>query len=190
MLIFMTFASCKWQVGTDKLKTSKYPTEVSMKIKMIPMLASAIALSVVVAPFAVKAHTLSSGQPLIAQAQTGYQKHQKQWKNINLTDAQKQQLRQIHEDTRSQIEGVLTPEQKAKLAEFKKQKPSGQNRENRQDIMSSLNLTDAQKAQIKQIRQQQKEKMDAVFTPEQKQQIQKMRQEGQQNRQQRQQQGN
>ncbi|HEY9673367.1 MAG TPA: hypothetical protein V6D11_18130 [Waterburya sp.] len=165
-----------------------------MKIKLMPMLAGAIALGVVATPFAVKAQAHHSGQPLLAQAQR--QEHQGKWAKLNLTDAQKEQMRQIKKDTHNQIQSILTQEQQDKLKTLMQnrrgqnrqgQNQQGQNRQARRNVMAELNLTDDQKAKIKQIMEQQKARMQAVLTAEQQQQLQQMRQNWQQQRQQRQQ---
>ena len=165
-----------------------------MKIKLMPMLAGAIALGVVATPFAVKAQAHHSGQPLLAQAQR--QEHQGKWAKLNLSDAQKEQMRQIKKDTHDQIQAILTQEQQDKLKTLRQnrrgqnrqgQNQQGQNRQARRNVMAELNLTDDQKAKIKQIMEQQKARMQAVLTAEQQQQLQQMRQNWQQQRQQRQQ---
>lgn len=170
-----------------------------MKIKLMPMLAGAIALGVVATPFAVKAQAHHSGQPLLAQAQR--QEHQGKWAKLNLTNAQKEQMRQIRKDTHDQIQAILTQDQLDKLKTLMQnrrgqnhqgqnhqgQNRQGQNRQARHNIMAELNLTDEQKATIKQIMEQQKTRMQQVLTAEQQQQLQQMRQNWQQQRQQRQQ---
>jgi protein CpxP len=156
-----------------------------MKIKLMPLLAGAIALGAVATPFVVNAQANPSAQPLLAQAQQGRQRQGK-WAKLNLTDAQKQQMRQIGEETRTQLQAVLTADQKAKI-EAAKQNRQGQNRQNWRQVMQSLNLTDEQKAKMKEIKQQQKSRMEAILTDQQKQQLQQMRQEWTQKRQQRQQ---
>lgn len=158
-----------------------------MKIKLMPMLAGAIALSAVAAPFAVNAQVNLSGQQLLAQAQ-GQQGQQRQgkWAALNLTPAQQEQMRQIKAEFRTQMQAILTPEQQAKL-EAAKQNSQGQNRQAWRGVMESLNLTDAQKAQMRELKQQQKSRMQAVLTAEQRQQLEQMQQEWKQRRQQRQQ---
>ncbi|HEY9668134.1 MAG TPA: hypothetical protein V6C91_15085 [Coleofasciculaceae cyanobacterium] len=158
-----------------------------MKIKLMPMLAGAVALSAVIVPFTVNAQTNPSAQPLLAQAQ------QRQGKKarLNLTDAQKLQMREIKEQTRAQMQAILTPEQQQRLEALKQerqgQNAQGQNRQGRRNLMAELNLTEEQKAQIQELMQQQKARMDAVLTAEQRQEMQQMRQQWEQRRQQRQQ---
>ncbi|MBE9227716.1 hypothetical protein IQ264_20020 [Phormidium sp. LEGE 05292] len=111
---------------------------------------------------------------------------------LNLTDEQKTQMRQIREATRTQIESVLTQEQKDKLRAAMEQRraqrgqqqaqQSGERRGQRGQVWASLNLTADQQAQIKRIREESRQKMQAVLTPEQQQQMQQMRQERQNRR--------
>ncbi|MCY7273594.1 MAG: Spy/CpxP family protein refolding chaperone, partial [Phormidesmis sp. CAN_BIN44] len=85
---------------------------------------------------------------------------------LNLTDDQKARLKTIRDNTRQQIEGILTPEQRAKL-----QADRGQGMKRGQG-WKSLNLTDDQKAKLKAIRQASRTQMDSVLTPEQRSQMQ------------------
>lgn len=89
---------------------------------------------------------------------------------LNLTDVQKTQLRQIRESTRTQIEGVLTQEQKAQYDTAKQQ------RQKPREIWRSLNLTAEQRSQIQAIQQSAKQQMEGVLTPDQLQQMQQRRQ--------------
>ena len=157
-----------------------------MKIKLMPMLAGVFAISVAATPLMVKAQANSSTQPVPAQSN---QRHQGKWDKLNLSDQQKAQLRQIHEETRTQMEAVFTPQQLEQLKAARQNhqaRQAGQARQGKDSIMAALNLTDAQKAKLKEIKDAQKARMQAVFTPEQQQQLQQMRQQWQQQRQQRQ----
>ncbi|BAZ16616.1 hypothetical protein NIES4071_84940 [Calothrix sp. NIES-4071] len=159
-----------------------------MKInKLMPFLVGAVAFSVATVPLIVKADAIHKGFPLIAQGEQTPYKKGGNWANLNLTDTQKQQLRDIKQETRSLIEKVYTPDQLAKLEAAKSQRQQGQ-RTNRRELMQSLNLNEDQKARIKQIREAQKAKMDSVFTADQKRQLEQQRAQWQQKRQQRQQQ--
>lgn len=137
----------------------------------------AIALTLSVTPLAAQAQ-VNSSTPLLAQAR-GEKKGG--WPELGLTDAQKSQLQQIRRNTRSQIEAVLTAEQKAQLQAAKQQAQQGQ-RPQMKKVWQSLNLTEAQKSQIQSIKNSSRQQMDAVFTPEQKAKLQQMRQNRQQNR--------
>ncbi|MBW4422146.1 MAG: hypothetical protein KME13_23505 [Myxacorys californica WJT36-NPBG1] len=81
---------------------------------------------------------------------------------LNLTDAQKAQMKQIRESTKSQVRAVLTAEQQAKLDAARQQKGK------RGEVMKSLNLSDDQKAKIKAIMQASRQQMDALLTAEQR----------------------
>jgi Spy/CpxP family protein refolding chaperone len=45
-------------------------------------------------------------------------------KSLNLTDAQKQQMKAIAEDTKAQMKNVLTPAQQQQLEQMKQQRQS------------------------------------------------------------------
>lgn len=159
-----------------------------MKIKLMPMLAGVLVLGAVAAPFAVNAQANPSVKLLMAQAQR--QGKEGKWAKLNLTDAQKEQMRQIKQETRAQIQEVLTPEQRAQMETMKQnrqgQNGQGQARQGRRGgMMAALNLTAEQEASIKQIMQSQKARMEQVLTPEQRQQMEQMRSQWQQQRQQR-----
>lgn len=83
-----------------------------------------------------------------------------------LTDAQKDQLRQIHESTRQQMDAILTSEQREQMraAREQRQRPN-------------INLTEDQKTRMRTIREDAKKRMEAVLTPEQRQQLEQMRQQ-------------
>ncbi|CAN1212996.1 hypothetical protein TUMEXPCC7403_22525 [Tumidithrix helvetica PCC 7403] len=108
----------------------------------------------------------------IPSSQTTTQKHHRgdAWKQLNLTDAQKQQLKTLHENTKQQMQSVLTDDQRAKLAAAIQ---SG----DRKGAWKSLNLTTEQKQKIRDIRKSSKEQSLAILTPEQKAQLAQMRAE-------------
>jgi Spy/CpxP family protein refolding chaperone len=142
-----------------------------MQLKTLSFIAGAIALTLSVTPLAAQAQ-VNSSTPLLAQAR-GEKKGS--WAELGLTDAQKSQLQQIRRNTRSQIEAVLTAEQKAQLQAAKQQAQQGGQRRGYKKVWQSLNLTDAQKSQIQAIKNSSRQQMDAVFTPEQKAKLQQMR---------------
>jgi Spy/CpxP family protein refolding chaperone len=94
------------------------------------------------------------------------------FKQLNLTDAQKAELKKIRESAKTERRNILTPEQRAKIEQAL---TSGERGGSRKD----LNLTDAQKQQMRSIGQETKKKVDGILTPEQKQQLEKIRQERQ-----------
>jgi periplasmic protein CpxP/Spy len=151
-----------------------------MKIKLMPLLASVVAVNVLAVPFVAKASAINHGQPLLAQGGQGQtqgntRKNRGPWAKLNLSETQKQQMRDLHKETREKIQAVFTDEQKAKLKAAREQGRQGQNRLSRKDIMASLNLTEGQKAKLKEIRQEQKAKMDGILSDVQKAQLEQMR---------------
>ncbi|MEA5514830.1 P pilus assembly/Cpx signaling pathway, periplasmic inhibitor/zinc-resistance associated protein [Nodularia sp. UHCC 0506] len=149
-----------------------------MKLKSLSLLAGAIALTLTAIPFAVQAQLRSSSPLQIAQMPEKGKGERGPWQRLNLTEAQKAQMQTIKNNTQTQIEAILTPEQKATLAEAKKarqeQRQAGQG-QRPQKGWANLNLTEQQKTQMRQIRESSKEQMLAILTPEQRQQMEEMR---------------
>ncbi|MBH8562352.1 P pilus assembly/Cpx signaling pathway, periplasmic inhibitor/zinc-resistance associated protein [Nostoc sp. CENA67] len=163
-----------------------------MKLKVLSLIAGAIALTLTATSFVVQAQTASSSPLLVAQTA---KKQRGPWKNLDLTDAQKAQIQQIRRNTRAQIEAVFTPEQKEKLkAAFEArraqrqagQRPTGQ-RQGPWKNFAELNLTQAQKDQIRQIRESSRQQIQAVLTPEQQAKLKQFQENARQRHQQRQQ---
>ncbi|MEH2144218.1 Spy/CpxP family protein refolding chaperone [Nostoc sp.] len=168
-----------------------------MKLKALSLVAGAIALTLTATSFAVDAQTASPSPVLLAQSP---QKERGPWKDLNLTDAQKTQIQAIRRDSRTKMEAVLTPEQKAKLeaakqarrAEWQARKAQGQTGQQQpgqhhgrgKGDFADLNLSEAQKTQIRQIRESEKQQIQAVLTPEQRQKIEQFRQNAPSRRQQ------
>lgn len=141
-------------------------------IKLMPMLAGALALTLTSAPLVVKADSPSG--VTVAQAQKP-----EKWQNLNLTPEQRTRMAEIRTQTRAQMEAVLTPQQREQLNAATQE--SGQRR---RGAFANLNLTPEQQAQIRQIRQSAKSQMRSVLTPEQQQQLQQMRENRRSQRQQ------
>ncbi|BAZ33118.1 hypothetical protein NIES4074_56280 [Cylindrospermum sp. NIES-4074] len=160
-----------------------------MKLKALSFIAGAVALTLTAIPFAVQAQTAFSSPLLVAQATK-----KGSWPKLNLTDAQKNQIKEIRRSTRTQIEAVLTPEQREKLkAEYEArrgQRQQGQRPrqegQGRRQPFASLNLTEGQKAEIKKIMESSKQQIQAVYTPEQREQLKQFRENARARRQQRQ----
>lgn len=93
-----------------------------------------------------------------------------EWKKLNLTDAQKAQIKTIRENAKTQRQSVFTSDQLAKLEQARQ---SG----NHKGVWKSLNLTDAQKQQLKTIAQDTKAQVENVLTAQQKQQLAQLRQD-------------
>ena len=137
-----------------------------MNIKHILLLPSVLAITLAAVPF----------MPAFAQNQTSPNQSapaKRGMDRLNLTDAQKTQMQQIRQNTKSEIaaylqsQGITIPEG---------QKP--------RDAMRSLNLSDAQKAQLKAIYQKGKDQVQALLTNDQKAMMQQRRgmKDGAQNR--------
>lgn len=144
-----------------------------MQFKLIPLLAGAIALSV------------TPNLPLIAQTPPNQQRQlppvrDSKYKGVELTEQQKAQMQTIREQTSSQIQAVLTPEQRQ---QFQAAMGSGQKR---RSAFADMNLSDQQKSQIREIMRSAKSQAEAVLTPQQRQQLQTIREQKRQQRQNRQ----
>lgn len=116
-----------------------------------------------------------AARPLLAQRAPGQERVNK----LNLTEAQKQEMKTIWEDARTKIRAVLNEEQKAQF-----DAAAGQGGKMRG--LRELNLDEAQRAEVQKIRQAAKQQMEALLTPEQRQQMQERKQMRQTNRGQRQ----
>lgn len=120
---------------------------------------------------------------------------------LNLTDAQRQQLQAIRENSRRQIEAVLTaeqrqqletrraemerrreefanltPEQRQQLRRERLEQRGGRGRGSRPEPFAELNLTDDQRQQIREIMENARTQSQAVLTEEQRQQLETLRQ--------------
>lgn len=155
-----------------------------MKLKLMPVITGTILLAAT--PFAIKA-IAAPGQQL-AQATTQRSNQQRTDKNqLNLTPEQKDQMRQLHQETRQKIEAVLSSDQ---LAQYKtemqnrrsamlgnagNQNASRQGNGNkRQNLFASLNLSQDQQAKIREIMQNSRTQMNSILTDSQRTQMQEM----------------
>ena len=103
-----------------------------MKLNLLPLFTGAIALTLVTAP-------------TIVQAQSGETQTQRKLASVELTETQRTQLKEIRRNTRSQIEAVLTTEQKRQLESSRKG-----DRQQR-TAFAAMNLLPQQQTQIKSI---------------------------------------
>lgn len=83
--------------------------------------------------------------------------------NLNLTPAQKAQLKEIQEMTQGNIQKLLTPEQAAQLVEARGKEKSFRK------ALATIKLTSEQKVNVAEIKKQGRVKEDAVLTDEQRQ---------------------
>jgi Spy/CpxP family protein refolding chaperone len=136
-----------------------------MKLKLMPVLAGVIALTVTAAPLAVKAEPNQLNQPLPKQAQN------RRGAEVELTQQQKDKLVQIRSDTRAQIEKILTPQQREQF------KAAMQSPQGRQAAFAAMNLSPKQQTELREVMQSAQTRVEAILTPEQRQQIQQSIQE-------------
>ncbi|MBE9115962.1 Spy/CpxP family protein refolding chaperone [Lusitaniella coriacea LEGE 07157] len=132
-----------------------------MKIKLLPLLAGVTVLTL-------------GFTPMIVSAQQGERqgrppRMERLQSELNLTDAQRNQFEQLHEQTREQIKNILTSEQQQTVRNAIAQ---GQNP---RQAMRSINLTEQQREQMRSIRQQTREQMQNLLTPEQRQRMQELK---------------
>ncbi|MBW4475591.1 MAG: P pilus assembly/Cpx signaling pathway, periplasmic inhibitor/zinc-resistance associated protein [Tolypothrix brevis GSE-NOS-MK-07-07A] len=141
-----------------------------MKLKNLSLIAGAIALTLSATPFVVNA------QPISQTATEVKPPHNSPFEQLGLTDAQKTQIKEIRRNSRTQMEAILTPEQKQQL-EAAKQARQDQPRQERSQGerpkkgFASLNLTPEQKTKMREIKESEKNQIQAILTPEQQQQL-------------------
>ena len=82
--------------------------------------------------------------------------------DLNLTDAQKAQMKQIREQTKAKIVTLLSADQQT---QFKA--ASQGTHESSMKVLRSLNLSKEQKQQIRQIMRDGRQQIQAILTPEQ-----------------------
>jgi len=154
-------------------------------IKPLSLLAGAIALSVSFT--ALPAFSQSAPKPPSPTDQPTEQNRMPRHRNfLNLTSDQQAQMQEIHENERSQIDNILTVEQKTQLETARENQGARRRGENRGmpgRRFDSLNLTEEQRSQIESVRSAAREQMDAILTPEQRQQMEQNRQQRQERRQ-------
>ncbi len=126
-----------------------------MKLKITSILAGVLALTAIATPVIVHAQPADLPGPI----------PQRMFSGLNLTEAQKAQLKQIGQSTRSQIQAVLTPQQQEQMKQVRAQ------REKLRETVTSLNLTAEQKTKIREIMQSTRQQMEGVLTPEQRAQL-------------------
>jgi protein CpxP len=130
-------------------------------------------VTVAVGTFAIP--SLVSAQNSNPNRTENMKKRQEALKQLNLTEAQKTQMKAIHENAKARRQSVLTAEQRAVMEQARQ---SG----DRKGVRKSLNLTDAQKQQLKAIAEDTKAQIKNVLTPAQQQQLEQMKQQRQANR--------
>ena len=120
-------------------------------------LGGAAALALVAAPLAASRIAYAAGEGCSSR-----------FEQLNLTEEQSAQIESIKDDSRAEVQAVLTEEQRAALGDV-------EGRE-RWQAWRSLDLTDDQQEQIRAIKESSREEVQAVLTDEQRAQFQEMRQ--------------
>lgn len=138
-----------------------------MKHTILPLLAGAIALSFTIAP--------SMAQ--FRQSQPEEIQNQSRFAGVELTETQRRQLREIYSNTRSEIEDVLTSEQRRQLESSRDDGNKGR------DAFGQMNLSSEQRSQIQSIMRSAKNRTDEILTPEQREQVQRNMEQRRQERQ-------
>ena len=131
-----------------------------MQLKKISFIAGAIALSLAVIPFPVKAETNSLSPQIVAQVPQRAVRER-----LGLTEAQKAQLAEIRQNTRAEIQNILTPQQQEQFQTITS------NIDRSMEAFRALNLSDEQKSQVGNILQSKKSQLEEIITPEQRQQL-------------------
>lgn len=154
-----------------------------MKLKLMPLITGAVLLAAT--PVAMKAFA-APGQQL---AQVTNQQRTGRQNQLNLTSEQKDQMRQLHQETRQKIEALLSSDQLAKYktamqnrrggmrddaGEMNSASRQGGNSNRRQNMFSSLNLSQDQQAKIREIMQSSRTRMSSILTEAQRTQLQQM----------------
>ncbi|MDJ0577293.1 MAG: hypothetical protein QNJ65_19305, partial [Xenococcaceae cyanobacterium MO_234.B1] len=127
-----------------------------MKLQTILFTAGTIALSLAITPSVVKAETSSLSPQIMAQAP-----QMEIWESLELTEAQKAQLADIRQNTRAEIQNILTPQQQEQFQTITA------NRDRSMEAFRALNLSDEQKSQVGNIFQSKKSQVEEILTPEQ-----------------------
>lgn len=127
----------------------------------MPFLAGAIALVVAAAPQAVRAQTTQPNQTAPSQAQ-----EKPQIAGVEITPQQQQQLAKLSSDTRTQIEAILSPQQREQF------KVAMQSRQAPQATFANMKLSAEQQTQLQGIMQSAQARAESILTPEQRQKIQ------------------
>lgn len=127
-------------------------------VKLLPLLAIAIATP------AFAANNYLSHNPISGQIAYGEMGNRDR---LNLTPAQQAKIAELRAATRSQIEAVLTPEQRQKFSQLTAQRQAV--RQGGKGMM--MNLTTDQRSRLKAIRESNQAQFKAILTPTQQAQL-------------------
>jgi periplasmic protein CpxP/Spy len=136
-----------------------------MRFKYPSLLIGTIVLIIAALPFTVQAQNKLDSPIVIAELAEGGQ-----LQRLGLSDSQKAQIEEIRSSTRSQVEEVITVEQRE---QFKNGVKNGQGLP---AAMLSMKLTPEQQTQLQEILESSKTKFESVLTLKQKQKVTQFRQ--------------
>jgi Spy/CpxP family protein refolding chaperone len=135
-----------------------------MKLKKLPLLAGAIAVAFSITPLAANAQVKNSNAP-----QRVSQAAPQSSPNIELSPQQLQGIQKIREQTRVQIQAVLT---KAQREQIQRDLQAGKQP---QQVFASIQFTNDQQKKLRDIMVNSQVQTENLLTPEQKQELQKWR---------------
>ncbi len=124
-----------------------------MNLKLALLLAGAMTLIITSVPMVADAQANSLTQTFPALA------------GINLTSQQQNQINQLRQSTRSQVESILTPPQRDQL------KTAIDQGNTLRDAIAEISLSLGQKRQLRDVFQSVQQQMATILTPEQQQQL-------------------
>ncbi|MEB3294833.1 MAG: Spy/CpxP family protein refolding chaperone [Synechococcales bacterium] len=130
------------------------------------MIALAAGLALLVSPIAT---SMVSAQPMEGLPKAGLIPPKLE-AELKLTEAQKAQLQRLREKTKTQMDQILTADQKAMIEKARSERKL-------RSLKGQLNVTEAQKAEMKKVMQAAKQELDGILTPEQKQILQQKREQ-------------
>ncbi|AFY99141.1 Spy/CpxP family protein refolding chaperone [Calothrix sp. PCC 6303] len=131
-----------------------------MNYKKLPLLASAIALTLIALPHNANAKTPSTSTQQLAQAQPP---------SIKLSAKQQQDIEKIRTKVRTQVKNVMTKQQ---IQQIEAAMKAGQNP---RDAFANVKFTQQQQQSLRQIMISSQKEMEGVLTAEQKKQLQEYR---------------
>lgn len=127
-----------------------------MKLKKLSLLASAIAIGFSIIPLTANAQVSSNAPQKISQAS------QTSPPDLKLSQQQIQEITKIRSDTRTQIQNVLTDQQRKKI------QTDLQAGKNARQVFASIQFTQQQQTQLRNIMVKSQQDMENVLTPAQK----------------------
>ena len=134
-----------------------------MKLKKLSLLVGAIAIAFSITPLAANAQVNRNAPLRVAQANRQHPP------DLKLSQKQIGEINQIRANTRTQIQNVLTLEQRQKI------QTDLQARKNPREVFASIQFTQQQQNQLRSIMVNSQKQMEGVLTPQQKQELEKWR---------------